>query len=125
MRRRLGLNSQVVRVLHQAQAEVLLPQPIHDDARRQRILGTHQPFCEAEPIVRRIGRQSREDDGHVWLHFLVFVGLIILAAAEDECLPRFLAFLQDHRRWNRGLVFGLAHLERFAGRDAIRESSCA
>ena len=58
MRRRLGLHAQIVGRLHQSDAEVMLPQSIDDNARRERILRAHEPSRQAQPISRRIGRQT-------------------------------------------------------------------
>src|SRR5688572_27198223 len=47
MRRLVALQSEVIRSTNQALAEVMLPQPVHDNPREQMtpaILGVHQPF---------------------------------------------------------------------------------
>ena len=54
----LALHAEILRRLHQARAEVLLPEAIHRHARGERMLRINQPLREAQPVGRRVLRAS-------------------------------------------------------------------
>ena len=68
--------------LHDAGAEIHLPEPIHGHAREQRIPGVNHPSCKSQAIVRSALRQRRQDSGHTGLHFIA--RLVISAARQHE-----------------------------------------
>ena len=99
MRGLFALHAEVLRRLHQADAEVLLPEAIHRHARGQRMFGTDEPLRKPEPIRRRIRRQRRQNRGHARRDFVAF--LVVFAAHQHERVARLLHFLGDHRGGNR------------------------
>jgi hypothetical protein len=52
VRRPFALRTEVAGRLHDACAEELLPETIHDDAGRKRVVGTHKPIGKIEAIGR-------------------------------------------------------------------------
>ena len=110
MRRLVALRAKIFRRLHQAGAEVLLPEAIHRHACGQRVRRIDQPAREAEAIGGRAGGQGREEGGKTGLHLVAL--LVVFTADEHEGVARLLHFLRDHRGGN-GLVDGLVFLTAF------------
>ena len=51
MRRREAADSEIVRRLHQAASEVVLPDPIDHHARGQRVVSASQPLSQLQPTA--------------------------------------------------------------------------
>jgi hypothetical protein len=67
--------AEVVEHLAQADAEELLPEPVHEDPRRERIFARHEPLREVEPrelflrlLLREKGGQRRLHGGTAFVH---------------------------------------------------------
>ena len=61
--RPLALHAEVLGRFHHPDAEELLPEAVHRDARGQRILGRDEPLRQGEPVRGRAGRQRRQAGG--------------------------------------------------------------
>ena len=107
---------------HQAVAEHLLPEAIHRDAGRQRVLRTEQPLRKAQAVVRQIGRHRRQRMRRFGLHL---VAPLVVVAAVQNVRRRLFRLLLHHvgdgpLRAERHLLlrqFALADIQR-VGADA-------
>src|SRR5688572_1951924 len=85
MRRRCAAGAEVVRRSHKTLAEIMLPHPIDDHARRQGMIRTSEPARQCESImpVRRGFRTAccREDFREAWIDPFAFA--FDIAATED------------------------------------------
>ena len=79
---RLALRAEVVGGFHNAEAEELLPETVHRDARGEGMLRVHEPAGEGEAVGRVALRQRGENGGGVRIHALA--GLVVLAADHHE-----------------------------------------
>ena len=61
MRRFFAARPEVFRRIREAEAEVSLPDAIHERAGRGRRFAVHQPFGEREPRSIRVWRQRMEE----------------------------------------------------------------
>src|SRR5947208_699279 len=98
MARRAPLRAEVVFGIHDSLAEVLLPETIHRDARRERVVRRNEPAGQIEAVwveavwVRRgrvaidAGCQRRQHLGHAGLDLRAVAQEI--AADMDEVLAR-------------------------------------
>ncbi len=98
MRRLLPLDTEILRGLHQADPEELLPEPVHRHPRGERVLRGHQPLCQAEPVGRSALRGGRQPLGHLRADLLALEG--VFTALQDMGLPRFRAILHHQGRGN-------------------------
>ena len=60
MTRSLPLHPKILRCSHQPHAKQLLPQPIHNHPRRQRMTWIHQPLRQTQPVFRPVRRHRRQ-----------------------------------------------------------------
>src|SRR4051812_18336929 len=74
MRRPFALRTEVFAGFDQAASEVLLPNPVDRNARRERIVLADQPLGEAEPVRRRVRRHTAQYGGHAAVYLLVLIG---------------------------------------------------
>ena len=79
----LALRAEILHRLHQARAEVHLPEPVHGHARGQRI-GRDRPATCAKPrrLLRTAGGQRRQHRGHAGRDLLA--GPVVGAAHQHE-----------------------------------------
>src|SRR5262245_18850197 len=63
MRRGIDARAKIVGGADQTPAEVVLPQPVDQDARRQRVLGPTQPACEGSAVRPALLGLT---DEHLW-----------------------------------------------------------
>ncbi len=104
MRRPLPLRAEVLGRLHEARAEVLLPEAIDGDARRQRVFADRRANC-ARPR-RFLGASSGSLPSARWNAGLDLLALlVVLAADQDERVARLRHVVHDH-----------------AGRDLLRRA---
>ena len=93
--RQLALGAQVLRGLHQADAEELLPEAVDRDPRRQGVSPVDEPFGQV-PTGGDIAffLHGREEGRGVSLDLLA--GVIVLPALSEEGLANFGALLHHH-----------------------------
>src|SRR6266705_550666 len=94
MRWPFALRAEIGGGFDKACAEELLPEAIHGDPRRERMVGADEPAREIEAIGRVAGRQRREHTRHTAWHWITT--LIVLAALEDVGFARLFQFQHHH-----------------------------
>ena len=98
--RPFGLRPEVLRSLHEADAEEAFPGAVDPDAAGQRVFPVDEPAGEAQAVVRFAGGHRREgaEEGA----FDLGADLVVFAAKEHEGVTRLRQFLHDHHRHRRG-----------------------
>ena len=81
MARIFGPHAEVLTRRDDADAEELLPEPIDEDARRERVVGACDPLRQSEAVVGVACRHRAERGGQARRHG--FAGMIVLAANQD------------------------------------------
>ena len=89
-----ALRAEIFHRFHDSGAEIHLPEAVHGDAREQRIFGGDQPLREAQPVVRRAGRERRKGGRNAGLHS--FARLVVCAADQQVRLLPDRVFRHDH-----------------------------
>ena len=84
--RRLALDAEVLRGLHQAGAEGELPEAVDGDAGGEGVVRADEPAREGEAVSGLAGRQGREDGGGAGGDFLPL--LVVLPADHHEGVAR-------------------------------------
>ena len=119
MRRVAAHRAEVVRRGDDALAEVVLPESIDDDAGRERVIGTREPFGErraaAGGIWSTFGRSDlrlacAEELGEAGLHFLA--GLQIVAAGEHAGWWGLIVAVEDGHRGGKRLGLDIVVLRQ-------------
>ena len=96
MRGQLAGDAKIAGGAHQAVAKHLLPEAVNHNAGGQRMLGSHQPLRQAEPVPGQVGRHQRKRSGRPRLDRVA--AFVVLAAVEQVCHRWLGAFVHDVRR---------------------------
>ena len=112
MARRLALRTKVLARAHEAGAEEVLPETVHDHAGRERVLTTHEPLGETESVARQIGSERRQNRRRG--RFDLLTRLVISPTHQDEGRTHLLLLLHDQRGRNL----------RLRSSDLLLQSGC-
>ena len=96
MTRPIGLHPKILRAFDDTDAEQLLPQPVHENTRRQRMLPIREPARQCQAIHWHVVGHRREGRHQARLNLLA--GRIVLPALEDERLARLVVAHDHHKR---------------------------
>ena len=79
-----SLGTEIFRCLHDACAEELLPVPVHNDTRREWMIGCNEPFRESQPVVGDACGERRERGGNTPINS--FGLLVVRTPDQDESI---------------------------------------
>ena len=71
MSRPFALRTEILAGFDQAAPEILLPNPVDGNPRRERIVLADQPSSEPQPVRRRFGRLAAKNGGHTGVYLIV------------------------------------------------------
>ncbi len=97
------LSAEIARGFHQANAEELLPEPVHCDAGRERMARADQPARELQAVGSCAGGQWGQHRRHSRLY--LFASFVVLAALENVSLLWFVHVLHHHGGGQRIIQF--------------------
>ena len=98
--RPLALRTKVLGRLDEALPEEVLPIPVHDDPRRERVALVDQPACQGEAVLRRAFRKRRQTAWRFRRAGFFLVRLIPRSANQNERLSRLSKIPHHHRPHN-------------------------
>ena len=104
MARQRALRAEVVLRVHEALAKILLPDAVHEDARRQRVRFVHQPAREVEAVRLTVGGglERMQRTGEMRLHVAAVAGEVALDL--EESATRLGGLAHHHRGVHLGFL---------------------
>ena len=124
---RVALRAEIVLGLYDSDAEVALPESVHGDPGRERVVVGDQPARQAQPIARQIGLHPGQDSQRARLDRIAATGEVALHV--DIGIARLGQVAHDHRPRDLGqllsefadlLLLGL-ELGHAAGENPVQD----